>query len=110
MRGRRGFGVLQNRSIMNTLLVVLTILIATGKPVPHVWVEVEGDQSASYYMEGKRQGDVWVEKVTDSWGQFAVEVEPGIHAVTVSREGDVLVSSQLNTDATHTTFTFYTGE
>ena len=86
---------------MTTLIVIITILAPTGVPISGAWVEVEGMVRDQFY----------VEQVTDSRGRFAVEVEPGVHAVTVSREygAYVLVSGQLNADADHTSFTFYTG-
>ena len=88
---------------MTTLIVLITILAPTGVPISGAWVEVEGMVRDQFY----------VEQVTDSRGRFAVEVEPGVHAVTVSRRltygADVLVSSQLNANADHTSFTFYTG-
>ena len=84
---------------MTTLIVLITILAPTGVPISGAWVEVEGMVCDQFY----------VEQVTDSRGRFAVEVEPGVHAVTVSRGADVLVSDQLNANVDHTSFTFYTG-
>src|SRR5262245_2100799 len=69
---------------MTTILVLILVLTADGKPVKEAWVEVEGDQQTNYYVEGVKQPeDVWVEKTTDSRGRFIVEVEPGLHRVGI---------------------------
>jgi len=68
-----------------TLLLAILVLSTGGTPIRGAWVECEGDQSASYYVEGRRQGDMWVEKTTDSRGVFVVEVETGPHACTISK-------------------------
>lgn len=62
---------------MKTLLIALIIYTGADRPVRGAWVDVQGMIRDEFY----------VENTTDSRGVFVVEVEPGRHLVTVTKQG-----------------------
>jgi len=65
------------QTLIVTLLIILIIYTGVDQPVKGAWVEVEGMVTTGYVIE----------QVTDSAGVFVVEVEPGVHQVSITKTG-----------------------
>ena len=62
---------------LTTLLIAIIVYTGADWPVRGAWVDVQGMVRNEFY----------VENTTDSRGVFIVEVEPGRHTITVTKQG-----------------------